>query len=306
MGENEPKSLEPLTPKRKKASEPIVRPDANKRLEVLRSEWKDCVRCELGVRRQTYDGAFVFGEGVRRGIMFIGEGPGEKEELSGRPFVGPSGGLLRGLIQKLGLADFYISNLVACRSCAQAQTADGEPVFIPGKRGGPPKPRWADQPPIPEAWRACLPRLYEEIYLVDPRVIVTLGATAAEVLLGKKIAITQKRGEPERLSIPGASFSAAMTEKKHTWLRKVDGQWVTPTEQNMVHYYCIPTLHPAYVLRKLGDLHPDDSPYQKLVEDVRLAIKVYEEFMLRAFGREPSGSSDMSVDALRAADADEE
>ena len=136
-----------------KGTEQAVRPDAHKKLETLRAEWLGCTRCELGVRRQAYDGEFVFGEGVRRGIMFIGEGPGEKEELSGRPFVGPSGRLLRHILKKLGVVDVYITNLVTCRSCAVAQTADGEPIFVPGRGGAPPTPRWQDQPPSPAHWR---------------------------------------------------------------------------------------------------------------------------------------------------------
>jgi uracil-DNA glycosylase len=281
-------------------SREVVRPDARKRLETLRAEWKNCTACELGVRRQTYDGEFVFGEGVRRGIMFIGEGPGEKEELSGQPFVGPSGRLLRHILKRLGVTDAYITNLVTCRSCAQAQTADGEPIFTTPRRSGVPVPRWQDQPPSPAHFRACMNRLHQEIYLVDPRVVVTLGATAAEALLGKKVAITQKRGEPERLAIPGASYQAVLTEKRHAWLRKQDGQWVAPTEQNQVYYYCIPTIHPAWVLRKLGDLHPDESAFRKLVEDIRLAAKVYEEFMMRVFEKTPDGASDTSVEAVRA------
>lgn len=274
--------------------------DTRKKLEVLKAEWKGCTACELGVRRQTYEGEFVFGEGVRRGIMFIGEGPGEKEELAGRPFVGPSGQLLRTILKKLGFTDFYITNLVTCRSCAQAKTSDGEPVFIPSRRGGPPRPRWQDEPPLPAYWKSCMPRLHEEIYIVDPRVIVTLGGTAAEALLGKKIAITQKRGEPERLTIPGASFAPVLTEKRQAWFRKHEGRWVAPTTRNEVHYYCLPTIHPAYVVRKLSDMHPDESPFRKLVEDIRLAIKVYEDFVFRAFGQTPTASSDMSVDAVRA------
>lgn len=272
--------------------------DSRKKLAVLKAEWQGCTKCELGQRRQTYEGQFVFGEGVRRGIMFIGEGPGEKEELFGRPFVGPSGQLLRHILQKLKVTDHYITNLVTCRSCAQAKTSEGEPIFI-NKRKGPPVPRWQDEPPIPANWKACMPRLHEEIYLVDPRVIVTLGGTAAEALLGKKVAITQKRGEPERLTIPGASFAPVFTEKRHAWMRKHEGRWIAPTVTNDVHYYCLPTIHPAYVLRKLGDLHPDESPFKKLVEDIQFAVKVYAEFNLKAFGQ-AFDTTEISVDAVRA------
>lgn len=275
-------------------------PDARKKLEVLKAEWKGCTACELGVRRETYDGEFVFGEGVRRGIMFIGEGPGEKEEVSGRPFVGPAGLLVRMILQKLGFSDYYLTNLVTCRSCAQAKTADGELIFLPARRGRPREPRWQDESPLPAYWRACLKRLHEEIYIVDPRVVVTLGATAAEAVLQKKVAITQKRGEAERLTIPGASHSAILTEKRQAWFRKHEGRWIAPTQQNDVHYYCIPTIHPNFVLSKLGDLHPDESAFKKLVEDIRLAVKVYEDFMAKTFGQPPTASSDVPVETVRA------
>jgi DNA polymerase len=281
--------------------------DARKRLEVLRAEWQGCTACELGVRRNVYGGSFVPGEGTRRGIMFIGEGPGEREEQLGRPFAGPSGLLLRVILRTLKFTDYYIANLVTCRSCSQAKTSDGEPIFIQGRNGEPPRPRWQDEPPLPAYWKACLRRIHEEIYIVDPRVIVTLGATAAEALLQKKVAITQKRGEPERLTIPGASHAAILTDKRQTWFRKHEGRWVAPTEQSSVHYYCIPTIHPAYALRKLADMHPDESAFKKLVEDIRLAIKVYTQFMSIAFGQEPTASVDVPIDAMRASlQADDE
>jgi uracil-DNA glycosylase len=273
--------------------------DARRKLEVLRAEWEGCTKCELGVRRELYKGRFVFGEGTKRGIMFIGEGPGQKEELLGRPFMGPSGLLLRHILGKLKITDFYISNLVTCRSCSQAKTSDGEPIFFPGHRGRPPEPRWTDEPPLPPYWKACLPRLHEEIYLVDPCIVVTLGATAAEALLGKRIAITQKRGEPERLSIPGASYQPILTDKRQAWQRKHEGRWIAPTETNEVHYYCLPTIHPAFVLRKLSDLHPDESPFKKLVEDIQFAVKVYDDFNARSFGKTPPEASEMSIEAVR-------
>ena len=79
--------------------------DEVRRLNVLRDAWQDCVRCELGKRRSDVNGHFVFGEGVTRSILFVGEGPGKNEEREGRPFVGRSGKILRGVMEKLGIND---------------------------------------------------------------------------------------------------------------------------------------------------------------------------------------------------------
>lgn len=266
--------------------------DGRKTLGQLREEWQNCTACDLGQRRQGVGGAFVFGEGVRGKIMLIGEGPGEQEEASGRPFVGPSGKLLRAILEGLKIAqDVYITNIVACRSCTQATDADGNLIFRRGRKGGPREPLWKDEAPQPHQAQACLARLHEEIYLVDPQVIVLLGGTATETLLSKKVAITQVRGEPERLSIPGASFAAVLTDKRQAWLRKQNGVLVLPTRPNLVHYYCLPTVHPAWVLRKIAD-QGSDSPFRRLFDDIRLAVHVYERHTQIVCGREPTMDDD--------------
>src|SRR5438045_1716674 len=91
--------------------------DARKPLVQLHREWHGCQRCILGEKRAHSGGRQAFGEGRTGGIMFVGEGPGSMEADEGRPFVGPSGDVLRKSINKLGLAECsYISNVVICRS----------------------------------------------------------------------------------------------------------------------------------------------------------------------------------------------
>lgn len=104
-------------------------------------------------------------------IMLIGEGPGEQEDLSGRPFVGPAGQLLDRMLAAVGLerGEVYIANVVKCR---------------------PPRNR---QPERDEA-EACLPYLRAQVALVRPRIIVLLGATAARNAIGPDIRITRDRG----------------------------------------------------------------------------------------------------------------
>ncbi len=266
--------------------------DARKPLHVLRGEWEKCVKCKLGERRQLESNRrFVFGEGSRRGVMFIGEGPGVVEEETGRPFVGPSGRVLRDIIQHLGMANYYITNLVACRSCTPVTDETGSPKLRWGKW------LWKDEPPLPSYIEACRPRLYEEIYLVDPVVIVALGAGAAEALLRKKVAITNQRGEPMTVRIPGASYQPSLTEKKKSWVRAVKGQLLLPVVPTEVEYICIPTFHPAFVARKIKD-HSLNSPFRQLVKDIHLAARTYERYTQEIYGAEPAMSIDVTEEFI--------
>lgn len=127
-----------------------------------------CTACGL-CRGRTH---VVPGEGdLHARLMLIGEGPGEQEDLQGRPFVGPAGQLLERMLAAIGLAreQVYIANAVKCR---------------------PPHNRV----PTPEEAAACLPYLRAQVALVRPRVIALLGATAARTVLGDGVRITRDRG----------------------------------------------------------------------------------------------------------------
>lgn len=127
-----------------------------------------CKACQLCAGRHKA----VPGEGRRDAdIMFIGEGPGEQEDLSGQPFVGPAGQLLDKMLAAIGLqrADVFIANIVKCR---------------------PPHNR---QPERAEA-AACMPYLRVQTALIKPKIIVLLGATAAKNIISPDIRITRDRG----------------------------------------------------------------------------------------------------------------
>lgn len=138
-------------------------------LEAVRAELGDCRRCSLCEGRHT----IVFGDGdPDASLLFIGEGPGEQEDLQGLPFVGRAGELLTQMIERgIGIPrrEVYICNIVKCR---------------------PPQNR----NPLPPEVRACRPFLDGQIRAVAPKVIVTLGKPAASLLLGRDIAITRVRG----------------------------------------------------------------------------------------------------------------
>jgi uracil-DNA glycosylase len=113
--------------------------------------------------------------------MMVGEQPGDQEDRQGHPFVGPSGRLLDSVLEEAGIdrRRVYVTNSVKHFK------------FVPIERG-----RRLHKKPSAGEVRACHPWLEEEIRLVKPRVIVALGATAAQALLGKQFRVTQSRGLP--------------------------------------------------------------------------------------------------------------
>ncbi len=268
----------------------MAEPNVHKTLRELYDEWKDCTACSLGVRRQEVGGSFVFGEGsIARpgGIMFIGEGPGREEEMLGRPFIGESGKLLRAMLDVSGLQNYYITNLVTCRSCSPVidETTGLQKTFK--QRGGPPLPLYKDESPGAVHMTACRQRLMEEIFMVDPILIVALGAEAASALAQRKVAITMERGQVFVASIPGATYTPVLTEKRRAWARVVNKELHLPVQQNEVEYLVMPVWHPAYVLRKKDDLG-ERGPMRQLAGDLKQAIQIYERTLLEGYGIEPS------------------
>jgi DNA polymerase len=163
--------------------------DKAERLERLAGEVERCRRCTL-YRTRTH--AVVSDGTPEAKLVFVGEAPGRDEDLQGTPFVGAAGQLLTKMIEAMGLKrqDVYICNVLKDRP--------------PGNRT-----------PLPEEMGACLPFLQEQLAIVQPKVICSLGAVATKALLGPHISITKVRGQlMEYQGIP-----------------------------------LIPTFHPAYLLR---------------------------------------------------------
>jgi uracil-DNA glycosylase len=147
-------------------------------LTKLREAARGCRGCHLWIpATQT-----VFGEGPREAdVMLIGEQPGDLEDRAGHPFVGPAGKLLDTALLEAGIdrTRVYVTNAVKHFK------------FVPIERG-----RRLHKKPNAAEIRACHPWLQEEMRLIKPRVIVALGATAAQALLGKQFRVTQERGKP--------------------------------------------------------------------------------------------------------------
>ena len=137
--------------------------------ESLQSACNECQRCPLGQTRTNS----VFGVGdPQASILFVGEGPGEQEDLKGEPFVGKAGQLLDKMLASIGLnrrENVYIANIVKCR---------------------PPRNR----DPLPEERAACLPFLRAQTKLIQPTIIVCLGRVAATTLIDPDFSIMRSHG----------------------------------------------------------------------------------------------------------------
>jgi uracil-DNA glycosylase family protein len=182
---------------------------------ALRREAADCRRCDLWkLGTQT-----VFGEGALRRLMLVGEQPGDVEDLAGRPFVGPAGKLLRAVLEEAGISEkqVYVTNAVKHFKWRPA-----------GKRRIHDKPNWTEI-------RACSHWLGLELRAVRPKVVVCLGVTAAQVLIGRTARIGALRGQQLQLEDGTLAFV---------------------------------TLHPSAVLRA-GDQR--DARRAELLEDLELA-----------------------------------
>jgi uracil-DNA glycosylase family 4 len=182
-------------------------------LEEVAAEASGCTRCRLAQGRTQV----VFGVGdARAQLMFIGEGPGFHEDRQGEPFVGAAGQLLNRMLGEIGLTreQVYIANVVKCRP--------------PGNRD-----------PQADEIEACTPWLVEQLSLIQPRVIVTLGNFATKFVLQTETGITRLRGQV------------------HDW----HGRTV------------IPTFHPAAILRGGGE---KSRQFQLLLDDFRLVRRTLD------------------------------
>jgi DNA polymerase len=175
----------------------------NPTLPKLREAARSCRGCDLWVNAtQT-----VFGEGpASADVMFVGEAPGDLEDRAGHPFVGPAGKLLDTAMLEAGIdrTRVYVTNSVKHFK------------FVVIERG-----RRLHKKPNAGEVRACTPWLQTEIHVVKPRVIVALGATAAQALLGKQFRVTQQRGKPMPTDMADAVIA---TVHPSAVLRAPDGE----------------------------------------------------------------------------------
>ena len=175
--------------------------------EDLESATTSCCKCPHLVKTRTQ---VVFGVGNRNAdLMFVGEAPGAEEDLQGEPFVGKAGALLTKILGAMELSreKIYIANILKCR-----------PDMPPGESG--------NRKPKPDEMATCLPWLTAQIRLVQPKVLIALGATAAEGLLGETSAMKDLRGRwfdyasiPTLVTYHPAYLlrNQSMSEKRKVW-----------------------------------------------------------------------------------------
>jgi uracil-DNA glycosylase family protein len=160
-------------------------------LPKLRDAAARCTACELHEKgTQT-----VFGEGLKRArVMMVGEQPGDREDLEGKPFVGPAGGVLNKALEQAGIdrADAYVTNAVKHFNW-----------IARGKRR-------IHQAPKAEHLKACAPWLEAELEVVAPEVIVCLGATAVRAVMGPKYRVMRDHGQ-----FVGSKLGPAATATLH-------------------------------------------------------------------------------------------
>lgn len=203
-------------------------------LRTLRQAAEGCKGCDLWKKgTQT-----VFGEGpVDAEAMFVGEQPGDQEDKAGRPFIGPSGKMLDAVLEKVGIdrERVYVTNAVK--------------HFKWVGRG---KRRIHSKPGAREV-AACRPWLEAEVEVVRPLVIVALGATAAQAILGKEFRVTASRGEAVR-----------------------DTKWASCV---------IATVHPSSLLR-VPDARRRQAAVARFEEDLRAVKKELDRIAQTAKGRQ--------------------
>lgn len=257
-----------MAAKKKKVEEieplPILGGVGMEKLQKLYDLWHGCAKCPLYQTRPSPD--IVFGEGNPNArVMIIGEGPGEEEERTSLPFVGPSGQLLNQMLAlisddtgiqevskwydtaprtKMNMKrfhdavlewrhqEFFITNIVSCR---------------------PPENRQPNNVEI----KACSGRLRSLIYEIDPLVIIAVGKTSLEALIHRTSEITKKRGQLHEVDVHG--------------------------RVGKVTYPVMPILHPSYLLRKADWKNPDGD-YAKTVKDIYKAMRLKDELMLHQYG----------------------
>ena len=188
-------------------------------LEVIQNEVAACTKCNLHATRTNT----VFARGnPDASLCIVGEAPGEDEDLQGLPFVGRSGQLLDKFLTETGLdvkKDIYVCNILKCR---------------------PPNNRR----PTDQETDCCLPYLEEQLALIEPKVLLVLGNTAVQNLLGLQQGITKVRGR---------FFNTYFGNKKTL---------------------SMPTYHPSYLLRNGAD---DSEPRQQFRQDLRAVLDKIKE-----------------------------
>lgn len=245
--------------------------------------WGDCTRCSLGVQRKErrilnaqkmqVTPAPVILLGDQRGILFVGDPVGETEEATSDPFSSPKYDLVKRMLERERIPNHFTHALL-CRSCVPVKSPEtGELVLRKGQ------PIWRDGAPPKDALDACRERLCEEIYLLDPLLVVALGPLALRTLTNKHYGETD-RGRLFDLEVTGRSTVPALTPKG-VWERKIRGVVTRPVKPRIVHYPVYLTGSLDKVMTYAASQDPDREPAVFIRDLARIASmwRLYSEVM---------------------------
>lgn len=213
-------------------------PEERSDLDALRQAAATCQGCGL-YRNATQT---VFGEGSPGGrVVLVGEQPGDQEDRKGHPFVGPAGRILDRALDEAGIerGDVYITNAV-------------KHFKFRRQEGG---KRRIHEPPNASELRACRPWLLAELRLLDPDVVVVLGATAGKALLGSSFRVTKQRGR--LLPLPGLETIGTPAAARE----------IADEPADRADTLLLATIHPSAVLRA----EDREAMYQGLLDDLKIA-----------------------------------
>jgi uracil-DNA glycosylase len=197
--------------------------------------------------------------------LFVLAGPvGEVEEATSEAWRSDKYRVLKEALEVLGIS-YHLSHSLPCRPCAAQKEADGSLVLRKGL------PVWRDVEPPVDAYGACRGRALEEIYLVDPLLILMVGTTASRVL-GVKAA-AEDRGKVFTVKVPGKTTTPSLTPKG-AWGRKVRGEFVRPTIPYEVDYPALLTVSLEDVHRYQGSTSVHREPMQ-FVKDLKYLKQMF-------------------------------
>jgi uracil-DNA glycosylase family 4 len=234
----------------------LYKANMNKLEEIIKQKehWVHCEACPLHQTRRNV----VFGEGnLDAKILIVGEGPGAEEDKTGYPFQGEAGQILDKFLQISNLSrdEIYITNCVGCRPTAKV---------LDEKTG---RERTENRPPTKDERLACKQRLIDIIYTIDPYVIVAMGKTAVQNLLGKGTSISNIRGRIQTMHFPGKT-----------------------TE---IRYAVLPMYHPAFLARSLD--YRESGPWGQTSKDFVTLCGIYDYLNEQYHGIKPPKRQQIEV-----------
>lgn len=255
------------------------------------AEWVGCTRCELGVLRQAQHSKMCWGGGATEpgGIVVVYEHTSEWDARSGQPLHTEEGALLDQVFQRLGSPPHYRIPLVACRSCTPMYV-DGVLAERVNTQTGRSETVYRDAPPTPDQIKACRPRLLEQLYQLDPGILILMGSLSVSAVSGKPLNIVDNQGREIEIAIPGRLPKPSLSAKRHLW-RRAGQPNPYPLLRNMVRYTAVLTRSPQWVLANQADKGPLGA-LSLFFTHIRSAVETWHRYRHEVLGTSLLGNQD--------------